>query len=355
MKKVFFLILVVFSLLTKTAFAQENKTEYYQAEVIKAELYRSPQIGQIQKLTVKITQGNLKNKTYNIQVPIVSGDIKNRFEIKEPIIVSYEKLPGGQENVLVVDRVRTSPLLILFFLFLVVVFLIGRLKGFTSFLGMLFTFLIIIQFIVPQILIGNDPVIVSLLAALFIIPVSFILSHGFNKKTFVAIGGTCISLILTGVLAYIFVKMTRLTGYAAEEAVYLQTLKGNAFNIKGLLLAGILIGSMGILDDITISQTSIVEELHKTDKTLSFRKLYQKGMNVGRDHIASLVNTLVLVYAGASLPLFLLFTNSNMNYSMAISNEVIATEIVRTLVSSIGIIAAVPITTLLASYFAKKV
>lgn len=355
MKNFLFLILIAFLLLAKVSFAQENNIKYFQAEITKVELVKSSQLGQIQQLTIKIGDGELKNKTYRIQIPLIAGDSKNQFKEKESVVVSYEKSSGGQENVLIVDRLRTNPLLILFFLFLVTVFFIGRLKGFTSFIGMLFTFLIIIQFIVPQILIGNDPVLISLLAALFIIPVSFLLSHGFNKKTFIAISGTFISLILTGVIAYFFVELTRLAGYAAEEAVYLQSLKGNAFNIKGLLLAGILIGSMGILDDITISQTSLIEELHKTDKTLSFKELYQKGMNVGRDHIASLVNTLVLVYAGASLPLFLLFTNSNMSYSMAISNEVIATEIVRTLVSSIGIIAAVPITTLLSCYFIKKV
>lgn len=261
--------------------------------------------------------------------------------------------PAGQ-NVVIVDHVRRTPLIILFALFVGLVVIVGRRKGFLSFLGMLFSFALIGRFIVPQIVLGNNPIMISLLGALFIIPVTFYIAHGLSWKTTIAVVSTFLALFITGVLAVIFVKFTKLTGFAADEAVFLQAMTGQSINLQTLLLGGIIIGAMGVLDDITISQTSIVAKLHKTNPKLGFQKLFAESMDIGRDHIASLVNTLVLVYAGASLPLFVLFYGSTYTYSELMNMEIIATEIVRTLVSSIGIVAAVPITTIIASWYVMR-
>ncbi|QQG44130.1 MAG: YibE/F family protein [Candidatus Roizmanbacteria bacterium] len=303
------------------------------------------------KVKLKLLKGELKDKTFDVNLDEIK---KINFNKGDHVSVSYSKSPSGQERVFINDYVRTNEILLLFFIFLALVFLIGRWKGITSFFGMIFTFVIIGGFIIPNILLGNDPVLISLLGALFIIPITFYLGHGFNRKTTIALSGTFIALVITGILSYIFVKFTRLTGFASEEAAYLQVIQGENINVVSLLLAGIIIGAMGVLDDITIAQTAIVERLKIANPKYRFRELYKQAMIVGRDHIASLVNTLILVYAGASLPLFLLFYNSKMPYSTALNSEIITTEIVRTLVSSIGIILAVPITTFIAGMFLEK-
>ena len=165
--------------------------------------------------------------------------------------------------------------------------------------------------------------------------------------------GTLIALIITGILSSVFVEAARLTGFASEEAGFLRVAR-QMINIKGLLLAGIIIGVLGILDDITISQSAIVFQLKEANKKLKFNELYKRAMNVGQDHISSMVNTLVLVYAGASLPLLLLFIDNPQPFFEVINYEIIADEIVRTLVGSIGLILAVPITTLIAALVSNK-
>jgi len=189
---------------------------------------------------------------------------------------------------------------------------------------------------------------------LFIIPITFYLSHGFNKKTTVAVGGTVIALIITGILAGIFVEAAKLTGFASEEAGFLQVAKQGLVNIKGLLLAGIIIGVLGVLDDVTVSQSAIVFQLKQANAKIKAGELYKRAMDVGKDHISSMVNTLVLVYTGAALPLLLLFIDNPHPFSEVVNYEIIADEIVRTLVGSIGLVLAVPITTLIASLTAEK-
>ncbi len=272
----------------------------------------------------------------------------------DQVLVNFIQGPGGREQVIIVDQFRLWPLAGLFILFLGVVVLIGRRKGFFSFLGMAFSFLIIAQMIVPQILLGNNPILISLFAALLIIPITFYISHGIKWKTTIAVISTFLALVFTAVLAVIFVNLAKLTGYAAEEATFISVQQGDTVNIQALLLAGIIIGAMGVLDDITISQTSIVSKLRKANPKFTKWELFRESMDVGHDHIASLVNTLVLVYAGASLPLFVLFSSSQFGTLSDVMNmEIVATEIVRTLVSSIGIVSAVPLTTLLAVWYMK--
>ena len=261
-----------------------------------------------------------------------------------------QKILQGGETYLITDYVRRTPLLVLFLIFVVVTVIIGKWKGISSILGMGISFLVILKFILPSIYSGSDPVTIAILGSLAIIPVTFFLSHGFNRKTLVAIVGTLISLVATGILATLFVEATKLTGFASEEAGFLNVFKEGTINIKGLLLAGIIIGVLGVLDDITISQSAIVQELKIANPQLNSKELYKKAMSVGKDHIASMVNTLILVYTGAALPLLLLFVDNPRPFSELINYEIIADEIVRTLVGSIGLVLAVPITTFIASY-----
>ncbi len=274
------------------------------------------------------------------QVSVNEGDV---------VMVSYSPGKNGVQIGYIADFYRNDALLILSVLFILVVAWIGRMRGILSILGMIFSFFVVAKVLLPSILGGSDPVVVMLLGSLVIIPVTFYISHGITKKTTIAVISTFIALLVTGLLSYLFVLLAKLTGFSAEESIFLQA-QGLQVNMRSILLAGILLGAMGVLDDITISQVSIVETLRRTNRSLSRNELYKHAMNVGRDHISSLVNTLFLVYAGASLPLFLLFYSHSLATGMIINQEVVATEIVRTLVSSIGIILSVPLATFIASF-----
>jgi uncharacterized membrane protein len=178
--------------------------------------------------------------------------------------------------------------------------------------------------------------------------------YGWNLKTHSAVVGILIAMFITGMLSIFFVNFTRLTGFGDENAMFLIQQSAQPISMRGLLLAGMLIGSLGVLDDLVISQASAVFELHSANSKLSMRFLYQRAMNIGRDHVASTVNTLVLAYAGSSLPMLLLFSLNSGDYVMLANMSMVAEEIVRTLVGSIGLFMAVPITTFLASLLALK-
>lgn len=200
---------------------------------------------------------------------------------------------------------------------------------------------------------GYSPILVSVSIATIILFIAIYFTHGFNRESTIAFSGTIISVVLTGLLAYFSVQIVQLTGFNTEEAVFLNI--GNTVNLNfhGLLLGGILIGVLGILDDIAITQSVFVSEIYNSSINLTRKEVYKKAMRVGREHVSALVNTLMLAYAGASLPLLLLISNYDYPFRYVISNELFATEIVRTIVGSIGLVLAVPITTILAVYFLK--
>jgi len=277
-----------------------------------------------------------------------------KYKSGDELVISYGKDFEGNDTFYISDYIRRGSLLWLFIIFIICTVVIAKWRGLLSLLGMGISFFVIYSFILPKISTGSNPVEIAILGSLIIIPVSFFLSHGLNKKTVVAIAGTLIALMITGVLATMFVESAQLTGFASEEAGFLQTIKQGSVNIKGLLLAGIIIGVLGVLDDITISQSAIVFQLKETNEKLGFFELYKRAMNVGQDHISSMVNTLVLVYTGAALPLLLLFIDNPHPFSEIVNYEIIADEVVRTLVGSIGLILAVPITTVIASLVAEQ-
>ena len=308
-----------------------------------------------QRLEVVVTSEKRKGDTLVIEnnMPVVNAQ---RYKVGDKVVISANQTPAGKELLYINDYVRRVPLYFLFAIFAVLTVLIGRKRGLASLIGMGLSFFVIFTFVLPQILSGKDPIFIAITASLFIIPISFYLAHGLNRKTTAAVIGTIIALVVTGILANVFVDAARLTGFASEEAAFLQQAKPDLINIRGLLLAGIIIGVLGILDDITVSQAAIVSQLKSTSTKIPFWELFNRSMDIGRDHIASMVNTLVLVYTGAAMPLLLLFSNNPQPFSELINYEIIAEEIVRTLVASIGLILAVPITTFITTVlFDKKV
>jgi uncharacterized membrane protein len=247
----------------------------------------------------------------------------------------------------IVDFERRGPMLLLALVFAAAVLLFGRLRGALSLVGLALSLAVVLLFATPAILDGKPPLLVALVASFAVMLSTIALAHGLGPKSIAAILGTAGSLLLTVGLAVLFTGLTHLTGLSSEEAAILQ-LDGAQVNFQGLLLAGMVIGALGVLDDVTISQSSTVMALRGANPGLGFRQLFALAMRVGRDHVSATVNTLVLAYVGASLPLLLLFSSGELGVLDVLNLELVAKEIVATLVGSIGLIAAVPITTALA-------
>ena len=244
------------------------------------------------------------------------------------------------------DRNRKSALLLLTTVFAVAVVILGGLRGASALAGLASTVLILGFYTLPALLEGQSALPIACVTAALIAVVALYTSHGLNPMTTVAVVGTLLALGLTVALGQVFIELTQLSGFATEESFFIEGV-GNV-DVRGLLLAGLVIGALGALDDMTVTQASVIFELRRSNPSSSRRQLFNSGMRVGRDHVASTVNTLFLAYVGAALPLLLLFSVGQLPAVDVANSEIVATEIVRTLVGSIGLVASVPLTTWLA-------
>lgn len=247
---------------------------------------------------------------------------------------------------------RERPLVVLGIAFVIVSVLIGRKRGLRALVALAISLVILAKFMLPAIAQGRSPLLIALVGSSAVMFLALYLSHGVNSRTTSAVIGTLVSLAITGLLASLAVSAARFTGLSDESAAYLRA-TSSGIDIRGILLAGIIIGALGVLDDVTVTQASAVWELHQADPKMSFRSLYSSALRIGRDHIASAVNTLVLAYAGASLPILLLFSQVGTPFGELLNGEPVATEIVRMLAGSIGLMASVPITTALTAVVVK--
>lgn len=265
------------------------------------------------------------------------------------LIISLNQRPDGLLVAYFVDFVRVGPLLILLGVFVLAILWISGWKGFRSLLALGFSLVVIVAYIIPRLLSGADPVRVSIIGSALLLGVTLYLTYGWTLKTHAAVASMLLVLIITGTLAWLFVTITRLTGAGDENALFLLQMADAQINLRGLLLGGMLIGALGVLDDLVTTQASAVFELHAANPGLGFRALYASAMRIGQDHVAATVNTLVLAYAGTSLPMLLLFSLGSGSLAYLVNFSLVAEEIVRTLVGSLGLVAAVPITTALAA------
>nr|WP_238590028.1 YibE/F family protein [Pseudonocardia sp. AL041005-10] len=274
-----------------------------------------------------------------------------RFAVGDPVTLSWSGAnPDDAGSYQLVDFQRGAPLGWLAAAFALAVVVLGRLRGFAALVSLALSFVILLWFVLPAILSGGSPLAVAVTGACLIMFVVLYLTHGFTARTSCAVLGTLASLALIGVLGYLFTVTSRLTGLDDTTATLIGTLgPGVPIDPRGLVLAGLVIGALGALDDVTVTQASAVWELGAANTELGVRELFAAGMRIGRDHVASAVNTLVLAYAGAALPLMLLFTVAAGGVTQVLTSQDVATEIVRTLVGSIGLVAAVPVTTGLAA------
>jgi len=315
-----------------------SKTQRYQ--IARVELLE----GEYQGVTMEMDYGRRQ---------VISGDVY--LHPGDAVLVTIGKSPDGVLSVYFADFVRANYILWLAGLFALSIILISRWKGLRSLVSMVFSLMVIIGYIIPHILAGEDPLQVSIIGSALLLGVTLYLTYGWNLKTHASVLSMVVVLLFTGILAWGAVSLTRLTGTGDENSLFLIQMLNAQINLRGLLLGAMIIGALGVLDDLVTTQSSAVFELHHANETLGFRALYQSAMRIGQDHVAATVNTLVLAYAGASLPMLLMFSLGRGNYGNLVNFSFVAEEIVRTLVGSLGLIAAVPVTTAIAIWMALRV
>lgn len=273
----------------------------------------------------------------------------------DKVFVNRIETIAGDEYVILMDVDRRLPLLWLTLAFVLVTILFTGWQGVRAIFSLALSIAAIIFLLVPALLAGWNPALASLLIAGLILGLVIFLTHGLTPRSYIAFAGTWAAVTVTCLFSYITVDMLHLSGFSSEGAVTLNFATRGSLDLSGLLLGGIIIGLLGVLDDVSITQASVVQELKAANHTLHVAELYRRAIRVGKDHIGSLINTLALAYVGVSLPLILLFSRAESDIFITLNQEIVATEIVRILLGSIGLILAVPLTTIIAAwYFGKQ-
>ncbi|MCE7010540.1 YibE/F family protein [Kibdelosporangium philippinense] len=303
-------------------------------------------------LTVRMSDGPAPGREIVSRSP--NEPSTPRFAVGDKVVLAYSGGdPAAGESYRVADFQRGLPLAVLAALFALAILVLGRYQGLAALVALGVSFLVLLLFVLPAILTGENPLLVAVAGAGLIMFVALYLTHGLSARTSTAVLGTMISLVLIGVLGALFSAITRLTGIDEDTSSLLGAL-GHGLDTRGLLLAGLVIGALGVLDDVTVTQASAVWELRRANPLLSWRELYAAGLRIGRDHVSSAVNTLAMAYAGAALPVLLLSYLSGAGLGTILGSQSIAQELVRTLVGSIGLVACVPVTTLVAALVASR-
>lgn len=349
-KKIIFSFLFIFGVLVPSVvFGAEllaDTHEVFKAEVIEvSDIVRENIAGTkveavTQNIVAKIIDSKMNGERIeliNDFTPLEKGDI---FYLTKTVHAEDGKIMYS-----VGDRDRTPTLIFFLILFVTLVILFGGIQGVRGLLALIGSLLAIFYIFLPGILLGFSPIILSIVVSSIIIIVGSYVTHGYNRTTTSAVLGMIGTVIITGIMAYFALKFAHLSGFDSEEAVYLNLNTDGAIDFQGLLYGAIMIGLLGVLYDIAIGQAIAVEELIRAGLT-DTKKLYVRAIRIGREHIGALVNTLAIAYVGASLPLLLLFYSSaTLPFGVIVNREIFATEIIRTLIGSIGIVLAVPITT----------
>jgi len=353
MRSVFFSTIGLLLCLPLVTHAQELVTD--DISVLRARV-----IEVVQRTTETVPGTNVEQVYQTIRAEILEGDEKgttvtvenDHLELREGdtfYLTHTVSMLDGASYYSVAERTRLMPLVILTLLFIGVVALFGGIQGIRGLGALIASFVFIGLFLLPGIVHGYSPVLVSVGVASLIVLIGSYVTHGFTRTTTAAVIGMVGTIALTGFLAYFSIQFTYLTGWSSEEITYLHLNFQGQLDLTGLLLGGILIGLLGVLYDAAIGQAVSVEEIARAGEKLTRKEVYMRVLRIGREHVGALVNTLAIAYAGASLPLLLLFYGAgDMSIGQIVSREFFATEIVRILVGSIGLVLAVPITTAVA-------
>lgn len=366
-KKYFYFLIFfffVFQLLIHPVYAQQVSPAPQSADFMKATITGSEGIKKnpysdyqstIELLDATILNGPDAGKSVQIQYDSQNiNDLK--LYIGDQVILQKTTTASGKSTYTVESKYRLSSITFIAIAFFVMVLLIVGWRGIGSFIGLGISLAVIFSYIVPQILTGADPMTVCLIGSVIILLLTTYTAHGISKQSTIALVSTLLTLLLTFGLSILIVQLSYITGYVDENSIAIHFGTGHLIDVKGLFLGGIIIGSLGALNDITTTQAATIFELAKTDMTLNKTQLFKKGIVLGREHVLSMINTLVLAYAGASLTVFIfLFYNSSYYPLWVILNsETLSEEIIRTIAGTSGLVLVVPIVTFIASYFATK-
>lgn len=362
MKKIRLIIILItlLTLLTSVTYAEEFPEPLMEkAKVLEA---GEPEYGedlysefQMQKVKVEILTGEYKGMIVDIENHLSDNEAYNIFvEDGENVVVVIEEYEEGYD-VYIADYYRSNYLLYLVILTMLLVLIVGKFKGLKAIISLSLTVASIIYILLPQILKGADPIFLSILISIGVTVVTIFLVGGINSKSISAILGTVFGVIIAGVISYVVGAKAHLTGLSAEEATMLLYIPQEvSFNFRSLLFSGIILGSLGAVMDVGMSISSSIDEIYKANPDLSMKSLFNSGMNVGKDIMGTMINTLILAYAGTSIPLLLVFMAYETSLTKVFNLDVIATEIVRSLSGSIGLILTIPITALIASVLLKR-
>ncbi len=353
----FFLLMPVF---VSAQEPKERSDVFFKAEVIdiieqKESILPDGSKTEQQNILLRGIEGPYKEKEVEFN-GIGDFDLvgKNIYQKGDLVLVVASHDAEGNPNYYITDYVRTGSLWWLAVIFCLSLIVVGQWKGLRSLLALAATFFIIVKYIVPQISSGANPLWVTILGSFFILLAIIYITEGFRPLSHISVISIFFSLLFAVFISWAFVLSAKLTGVTSEEILFLVNIGEKAINFKGLLLAGIIIGALGVLDDVVISQVASVEQIFKANKSLNKREIFSRAYKVGVSHIASMTNTLFLAYAGVSLPLIILFISGESAFAgwgQIVNNEMIATEIIRALAGSIGLILSVPIATFIAVWW----
>lgn len=302
----------------------------------------------VQELRIKLLDGEKAGEIVSVTSEKVILEAGDSIYVNRIVDIS------GNEYVTFADFERRPVLYFVAALFVVMLLFFSGWQGVRALLSLGGSIAAIFFLLIPALLAGYDPAITSVLIAGIVMVFVLFGTHGINPRTTIAFVGTYSAVIVTGIIAYVSVDLMRLTGFSSDASVYLNFATNGQLDLAGLLLGSIIIGILGVLDDVSITQASVVQELKRANNSLHFAELYGRAIRVGKDHIGSLVNTLALAYVGISLPLILLYAKTESSFMASLNQEVIAAEIIRIIIGSIGLILAVPMTTLAAAWWFNK-
>jgi uncharacterized membrane protein len=301
-----------------------------------------------QEVLVEIISGKRKGE----RVEFINDFIE--VNVGDIVFINQLTTADGETIYSIAEHDRRGVLLLFTLLFIAVFLLVAGRKGILSLISLAAVLAVIFLFLLPALLSGASPVLVSVAFAVLIMALVMFITHGLTPSTFAAFLGATTTLIVVSILAHLAVTAARFSGFADDAALYLDLAMGGTLNIAGILLGSIIIGVIGVLDDITITQTALTAELKLANPSLSQKEIFQRAMRVGREHISALVNTLALAYTGAALPMLLFLSLSDVSPLILINREMLAVEILRTVIGSMGLVFAVPLTTWFALFFIKR-
>jgi uncharacterized membrane protein len=356
---IFFLSCLLF--IPYVGFAQNISEQEPSVEIVKARVVEI-----IEEVPVDVQFQNGRDYTVQtIQAVLLEGDFKGkqitveqdylRLSKGDNFLVEEYLEEGQNPQYRLVDFDRRGGLSWLLVGFMVLILVFAKWQGLRSLVSLAASLLIIVYILIPLLLNGAPPILTSVIIATFILAVAIFFTHGFNRRSLIAFSGTVITVFITGILASLVVSGTHLTGFGSHESTYLDFNSNIQLDFVGLLLAGIIIGVLGVLDDISITQVAVVRELYSANKNFNRWDVFSRALRVGKEHVSALVNTLVLAYVGVGLPLILYVSTLGVSdVGLVLNSEVFATEIVRTIIGSIGLILSVPLTTFFAVVFLEN-